>query len=317
MHMSFERQKKSYVWFGDKIVETNMALISAFSPSARYGLSVFEGIRGYLSEDKSGINVYRLQDHIIRLFRSAERLSLPIHHSPAEVINAVTETIKANQINCDCYVRVDVLSTQNGSWHSVEPGTLTISVSRSIKDEKLESRVQSAAITKWKRIDESQMPPSIKAGANYINSRHGYLDVKSAGYDVPIFLNLEGNVAESSGACIMAVIDGKLITPPISAQILESITRDTLITISRNLEFVVIEKNIHPKELQKASELFLCGTSVEIAPITALDGDPVGNGKPGEVTRLMFETYLNEVRKLPKAISHEHSTQIRIGMSPS
>jgi branched-chain amino acid aminotransferase len=315
--MNSERQEKSYVWFGDKIVETNMALISAFSPSARYGLSVFEGIRGYLSEDKSGINVYRLQDHILRLFRSAERLSLPIPHSPAEVIDAVIETINANQINCDCYVRVDVLSTQNGSWHSLEPGTLTISVSRSIKDEKLESRVQSAAITKWKRIDESQMPPSIKAGANYINSRHGYLDVKSAGYDVPIFLNLEGNVAESSGACIMAVIDGQLITPPISAQILESITRDTLITISRNLEFVAVEKNIHPEELQKASELFLCGTSVEIAPITALDGNPVGNGKPGEITKSMFKSYLNEVRKFPNPISHEHSTQIPIEISPS
>jgi len=315
--MNSEGQEKSYVWFGDKIVETNMASISAFSPSARYGLSVFEGIRGYLSEDKSGIKVYRLQDHILRLFRSAERLSLPIPHSPAEVIDAVVETIKANQVNCDCYVRVDVLSTQNGSWHSLEPGTLTISVSRSIKDEKLESRVQSAAITKWKRIDESQMPPSIKAGANYINSRHGYLDVKSAGYDVPIFLNLEGNVAESSGACIMAVIDGQLITPPISAQILESITRDTLITISRNLEFVVIEKNIHPEELQKASELFLCGTSVEIAPITALDGKPVGNGKLGEVTKSMFKSYLNEVRKLPKPISHEHSTQIPIEIPPS
>jgi branched-chain amino acid aminotransferase len=270
-----------------------------------------------LSEDKGGINVYRLQDHILRLFRSAERLSLPIPHSPAEVIDAVIETINANQINCDCYVRVDVLSTQNGSWHSLEPGTLTISVSRSIKDEKLESRVQSAAITKWKRIDESQMPPSIKAGANYINSRHGYLDVKSAGYDVPIFLNLEGNVAESSGACIMAVIDGQLITPPISAQILESITRDTLITISRNLEFVAVEKNIHPEELQKASELFLCGTSVEIAPITALDGNPVGNGKPGEITKSMFKSYLNEVRKFPNPISHEYSTQIPIEISPS
>ena len=317
MPMNSLRQEKSYVWFGGKIVETDMALISAFSPSARYGLSVFEGIRGYLSENKSGINVYRLQDHILRLFSSAERLSLPIPHSPAEVIDAVVETIKANQVNCDCYVRVDVLSTQNGSWHSLEPGTLTISVSRSIKDEKLESRVQSAAITKWKRIDESQMPPSIKAGANYINSRHGYLDVKRAGYDVPIFLNLEGNVAESSGACIMAVIDGQLITPPISAQILESITRDTLITISRNLEFVAVEKNIHPEELQKASELFLCGTSVEIAPITALDGNPVGNGKPGEITKSMFKSYLNEVRKPLNPISHEHSTQIPIEISPS
>ena len=313
--MNIANHEKSYVWFGDKIVETSTALISALSPSARYGLSVFEGIRGYLSEDKSEINVYRLQDHIFRLFRSARRLSLPIPHSPAEVIDAVIKTIRANEIDCDCYVRVDVLSAQSGSWHSLEPGTLTITVARFIRDERLESRILSAAITTWKRIDESQMPPSIKAGANYINSRYGYLDVKSAGYDVPIFLNLEGNVSESSGACIMAVIDGQLITPPISAQILESITRDTLMTLSKGLEFVVTERNIHPEELRKASELFLCGTTVEIAPVTTLEGNPVGSGIPGEVTKMMFKSYLNEVRRVPESISNEQSTRLRVGIT--
>jgi branched-chain amino acid aminotransferase len=313
--MTGRSDDKSYVWFDGRIVESDVALISALSPSARYGLSVFEGIRGYLSDHQSGINVYRLQDHIFRLFRSAERLSLPIPHSPNEVIDSVIETIRANKIDCDCYVRVDVLSTQNGSWHSLEPGTLTVTVSKSIVDEKLESRVQSAAITTWRRIDESQMPPSIKAGANYINSRYGYLDVKGAGYDVPIFLNLQGNVSESSGACVMAVIDGQLVTPPISAQILESFTRDTLMTLSKDLEFVVKEKNIHPEELQKATELFLCGTSVEIAPITSLNGDPVGNGMPGEVTVAMFKSYLKEVRRLPEHKNNGHSVFIRVGIS--
>ena len=304
--MTFQSQETSYVWFGDKIVESNMALIPAQSPSARYGLSVFEGIRGYMCVDKSVINVYRLDDHISRLFRSAEKLSMPILHSPAEVIQAVIETMKANKVETDCYLRVDVLSTQSGSWHSLEPGTLSITVTRSTKDDNLESRIQSAAITNWKRIDESQMPPTVKAGANYINSRYGYLDVKAGGYDVPIFLNLEGNVAESSGACIMAVIDGQLITPPVSAQILESITRDTLITLSRDSEFIVSERHIHPDELQKASELFLCGTAVEIAPVTSLGGNQIGSGSPGKVTKEMFERYLSEVRRPSGSVSNTY-----------
>lgn len=296
--MAVENLNKNYVWFGDKIVESNSAMISALSPSARYGLSVFEGIRGYLRVDSSGINVYRLEDHISRLFRSAERLSLPFHFNFVEVAEAVIKTIQANQIKTDCYIRVDVLSTQSGSWHSLEPGTLTISVSKSLKDENLESRALTAAITNWKRIDETQMPPSIKAGANYINSRYGYLEVKSAGYDVPIFVNLEGFISESSGACIMAVINGQLTTPPTTAQILESITRDTLLTLADDLGIFANERNIHPDELGSATEIFLCGTAAEISPIISLSGKKIGDGTTGKVTQTLFEGYLKEVRNI-------------------
>jgi branched-chain amino acid aminotransferase len=304
---------KNYVWFGDKIVGSNSAMISALSPSARYGLSVFEGIRGYLREDSYGINVYRLEDHISRLFRSAARLSLPFNYSSSQVSEAVLQTIQANEIQSDCYIRVDVLSTQSGSWHSLEPGTLTVSVNNSVKDENLESRQLTAAITNWKRIDETQMPPSVKTGANYINSRYGYLDVKSAGYDVPIFVNLEGYVSESSGACIMAVIDGQLTTPPTTAQILESITRDSLLSISQDLGILAIERNIHPEELGCASEIFLCGTAVEVAPVISLGGKKIGDGTSGEITKALFEGYLKEVRKISFVPTNKHSTFAVIG----
>jgi len=315
--MSSNIQDESYVWFGDRIIESNMATISALSPSARYGLSVFEGIRGYLSEDNTFIKIYRLKDHISRLFRSAERLSLPIPFSQAEIIDAVIETLKANQCAGDTYIRVDILSTQIGSWNSIKPGTLSIAVNSSKSDKNLESRALSASITSWIRIDESQMPPSIKAGANYINSRHGYLDVKAAGYDVPIFLNLKGDVAESSGACLMAVVEGELITPPLSAQILESITRESLIRLSKNSDFVVKERNMRPEELEKATELLLCGTSVEIAPITSLSGNPVGGGIPGPAAKSLFEAYIREVRTSTKLNGDENSEMIRIGHFPN
>jgi branched-chain amino acid aminotransferase len=311
--MTDRREDKSYVWFDDGIVESDLALISAFSPSARYGLSIFEGVRGYLRQDSSGINVYRLDDHIVRLFRSAERLSLPIQSSPLQIKEAINETILANQIKSDCYIRVDVLSTQSGSWHSLEPGTLTITAANSVKEENLDSRALNAAFTNWKRIDESQMPPSIKAGANYINSRYGYLDVKNAGYDVPIFINLEGFISESSGACIMAVIDGELTTPPITAQILHSITRDSLISLSQQLGILAKERNIHPQELENASEIFLCGTAVEIAPIISLSGKKIGTGNPGEITRLLFKGYLKDVRAISDSSQKENSMFLEIG----
>jgi branched-chain amino acid aminotransferase len=306
--MSASNQNKGYVWFGDKLVPTEKALISALSPSARYGLSVFEGIRGYLTEDFIGLNIYRLEDHISRLFESAERLSIPIPSKKAEIVDAVIKTIKANEIKNDCYIRVDVLSAQSGSWHSLEPGLLTIAASNSVKEANLESRTQTAAISTWKRIDESQMPPSVKAGANYINSRYGYLEVKSAGYDVPIFLNLQGFISESSGACIMAVINGCLVTPPTTAQILNSITRDTLLNLAKELRIESTVRDIHPDELNLATEIFLCGTAVEIAPIVEVNGKRVGFGSPGSTSRTLFENYLKEVRSNLQSHSTRRST---------
>jgi branched-chain amino acid aminotransferase len=298
LDMSTSSQNNRYVWFGEKIVATDKALISAISPSARYGLSVFEGIRGYLTEDSKGLNIYRLEDHISRLFESAERISIPIPLKQTEIVDAVIRTIKANEVTNDCYIRVDILSTQIGSWHSQEPGLMTITVIDSVKEANLQSRTLSAAISTWKRIDESQMPPSVKTGANYINSRYGYLEVKSAGYDVPIFLNLKGDVSESSGACIMAVIEGRLVTPPTTAQILNSITRDTLLNLAIELEIDSVERDINPLELKSATEIFLCGTAVELAPILKIDGKIVGFGSPGSTSKILFENYLKEVRSI-------------------
>jgi branched-chain amino acid aminotransferase len=289
-------KKSSYVWLGNGIIDSEKAHISAVSPSARYGLSVFEGLRGYLSANKKSLNIFRLDDHLKRLSRSAEKLSIPLGLTLTEIYNAIKQTIIANEISNDCYIRVDLLSANGGSWHSLEPGVLTVTVDPSITPLNLESRLVSAEISTWRRIHESQMPPSVKAGANYINSRYGYLEVKQAGFDVPIFLNLEGSISESSGACIMAVTNGQLLTPPLTAQILNSITRETLLDLSKHLGIKAITRDIFPEELSHVDELFLCGTAVEIAPIGMLSGNTIGDGTPGEITRLLFENYLKEVR---------------------
>jgi branched-chain amino acid aminotransferase len=152
------------------------------------------------------------------------------------------------------------------------------------------------------------MPPSVKAGANYLNSRYGYLDVKSAGYDVPIFLNLQGFISESSGACIMAVINGFLVTPPTTAQILNSITRDTLLNLAKDLRIDSMVRDIHPDELNLATEIFLCGTAVEIAPIVEVNGKRVGFGSPGSTSRTLFENYVKEVRSNLQSHSTRRST---------
>jgi branched-chain amino acid aminotransferase len=235
-----------------------------------------------------------------------------VSSTKGDIQNAIAQTIIANKISGDCYIRVDLLNANGGSWHSLEPSLLTVTVDYSAKPENLDSRIVTAAMSTWRRIDESQMPPSVKAGANYINSRYGYLEVKKAGYDVPIFLNLKGNISESSGSCIMAVKNGQLITPPLTAQILDSITRKTLLELSKYLGVETVTRDICPDELVSADEVFLCGTAVEIAPISTITGNKIGDGKPGEITRMLFKNYMEEVRRIDGGVLRRPSSVVKL-----
>jgi branched-chain amino acid aminotransferase len=152
-------------------------------------------------------------------------------------------------------------------------------------------------VSSWERISDRSVSPRIKAGANYINSRMAQLEALENGYDTALFLNREGKVSEAPGSCIFIVRDGALITPPITASILESITRDTVIDIAKNnLGLTVIERDIDRTELYICDEIFLCGTAAEITPIVSVDKIIVSNGKPAEITNSIKQGYFDIVR---------------------
>ena len=141
------------------------------------------------------------------------------------------------------------------------------------------------------RINDRSLPPRVKAGANYINGRYAHLESIEAGYDLPIFLDSRGKVSEGAGSCIMMIRNGKLITPPVTASILESITRETLLIIALELDLLTEVRTIDRTELYLADELFLCGSAAEVTPIIKLDRFTVGLGKIGELTLSLMHNY--------------------------
>jgi branched-chain amino acid aminotransferase len=153
----------------------------------------------------------------------------------------------------------------------------------------------SACVSSWQRISDGSMPPRVKAGANYVSGRYAHLEANKSGYDLPIFLNSKGTVAEGAGACIFIVKKNELITPTLQCSILESITRDTLVQLSRVMGLKVNEREVNRSELLIADEIFLCGSAAEITPITSLNNVLIGDGCPGPVTISLHEKYLQIV----------------------
>jgi len=152
-------------------------------------------------------------------------------------------------------------------------------------------------VSSWERISDKSLPPRVKAGPNYLNSRMAQLEAKNNGFDSALFLNREGKLSEAPSSCVFIVRRGELITPPVTASILESITRDTIIKIARNdLGLSVIERDIDRTELYICDEIFLCGTTMEIVPVISVDKMAVGNSKKSQLTKTIKQRYFDVVR---------------------
>ena len=288
------------VWIRKRTVPENEAVVNVLSPTSQFGLNVFEGIRCYWNKDEKNLYVFRLDDHLKRLIQSCRLLHIPLPYSLAKMKKYFIETIQANNYKEDCAVRMTIFGDGIGSWHSTENFDMFIAPIKRERTNVDKVEGKSACISSWQRINDNILPPRAKVGANYINSRYGYLQVKEDGYDVPIFLDNFGKVSESSGACIFMIKNGKLITPTLTSSVLESITRDTVITLAKEKGIEVEERVVDRTELYVADEIFLCGTAAEITPITSVDRYLIGNGKVGILTSSLLKEYLNIVSGIDK-----------------
>jgi branched-chain amino acid aminotransferase len=206
---------------------------------------------------------------------------------------------KANQYRQDIALRVTAFVDGDDSWSSTSKPDLFIAPIARARKEAGKLTGQSATVSSWRRIDDLSFPPRIKSGANYINGRYAHLDARRKGFDVPIFLNAENKISEGAGACIMLVRKGRLITPDLSSGVLESITRDTILTLAGELGLPCEERRVDRTELLIAQEIFMCGTAAEITPITSVDHIPVGDSKVGPITSRLATEYF-------RAVSNEH-----------
>ncbi len=286
-----------YIWMDGKFVRWKDAKVHVLTHTLHYGLGVFEGIRCYNTPD--GPAVFRLRDHIKRLFRSAKLVGMKIPYGLAEICEAVRKTVRRNGVN-ECYIRPIVYYGYGvmGLNPTGSPVNVAIAVwpwGTYLGEEGLQKGVR-VKISRWRRIHPSILPPQAKVVANYANSILAKLDALGAGCDEAILLNLDGYISEGPGENVFIVKDGELFTPPLEAGALAGITRDSVIRIAGDERIPVHERNLKPEDLYSADEAFFTGTAAEVTPIAEVDGRKIGSGSRGPITEKIQTIYFMAVR---------------------
>lgn len=190
------------VWFKNSLVPVADAKISLLSPSAQFGISTFEGIRGYWDASASRLYLFRLQDHIIRLQASCKLAHIPLPSAFQSLLTIVKDTIKANNYTEDIAIRIIVFLDEEGSWSSFGPSQIAVAPIPKPRQSIEKLPLLSACFSSWRRIDDLSMPPTVKLGANYSNGRYAQFNALSSGFDIPFFLDSRGFVSETPGSCI-------------------------------------------------------------------------------------------------------------------
>ncbi|WP_237213138.1 branched-chain amino acid transaminase [Falsiroseomonas oryziterrae] len=287
-----------FAWMNGSLVPWEQATLHIATECVLRGENVFEGERAYWSEEEQELFMFRHAEHIARLRQGAKIMRMTIPYTDAEIEAACIELIRACGYRGSVHFRPVVYFDQGELTdylpEEIRTGMFILAFSKPTT-KAVHQGVRSCVST-WRRNSDLASPSRIKAGSNYHNSRLAYIDARLNGFQIPILLNEAGKVAEGPGACFMMVRGGKLITPPVTADILESITRDTLIELARaELGLEVIERDVDRTELYICDEAFFCGSGHEVTPIVSVDHYDVGDGKPGPLTRRIQSLYFDVV----------------------
>lgn len=294
--------KTAKIWMDGRLVDWEEATVHVLTHGLHYGTGVFEGIRAYPTDD--GPAIFRLADHVHRLFLSAKILFIDVPFSEAEVADAIRQVVAASGL-ASCYIRPLVFLGEGEM--GLNPLAVPVRVAVAcwpwgayLGAEGLASGVR-VKISSWRRHDPNALPPAAKGTALYLNSALAKAEAVKAGYDEAILLSPQGSVSECTGENLFVVRRGTLLTPPVSAGALEGITQDTVAVLARERGYPVERANLLRSDLYVADEAFLTGTAAEVVPIASVDDRPVGDGVPGPVTLELQQAYNQAVRgELPE-----------------
>jgi branched-chain amino acid aminotransferase len=286
------------IWMNGKLVSQAEAVLPVNSAAVFYATNVFEGLRAYWNESDEELYSFRLDEHFMRLRESMKMMRFTVPYSDADLRAAVHEVLAGNEVREDIHMHL-VAYVVGAGMEATSPTGLYINPRRRGR---LTEEGLRCCVSSWARTSDNAIPIRLKCGANYQNGRLALLQAKADGYDAPIFLNQQGKVAEGTGATFFMVRKGKLVTPPITSDILESITRTTLVEsiCPDMLGMEVVEREINRTELYVAEEAFFCGSGYEITPIVSVDRFPLGVGQVGAVTQKLLSAYMNIVRGVDK-----------------
>jgi branched-chain amino acid aminotransferase len=289
---------KDYVcFFNDEITPLSQAKLSILTHAFNYGTACFEGIRGYWNAEQQQLYLFRLREHFERLERSTRILGFKLNYSMDELCKLLVEITKRNEFKENCYsrptayiasevigVRLHGLDYKFCMW--VQP-----------MGDYVDTNGLKVAVSSWKRIDDNMIPARAKIAGAYVNSAFAKSEAILNGFDEAIMLDGDGHVSEGSAENFFMYVGGKLVTPPVNDNILEGITRSTIIALAKEqLGIETTERVIDRTELYTCDEIFLCGTGAQVAPVSAVDHRPVGKGGIGEVSSKIQDLYMDVVR---------------------
>jgi branched-chain amino acid aminotransferase len=288
-------EKSEKIWMDGELVDWDDARIHILTHTLHYGCGVFEGIRAYATAQ--GPAVFRLTDHVTRLFNSARIFMIDVPFTPEQLVAATKETVRVNGLD-SCYIRPIVYLGYGEMGLNPLPCPVNVSIAvwrwgSYLGDEGIANGVR-MKISSWQRHDPNAMPPAAKGTGMYLNSSMAKVEALKGGYDEAILLSPQGYVSECTGENLFVVRDGRIVTPPSSAGALEGITQSSVMTIARDLGYDVEVGNILRSDLYTADEAFLSGTAAEVVPIRSVDDREIG--PPGPITRSIQEVFFATVR---------------------
>lgn len=298
--------EKSYVFYQGEIVEEKDVNISIRCKAFNYGLGCFEGIRAYWDEESQQLYLFRLKEHYERLLQSCRALWINIPYTAEELCDFTLELLRKNNFKTTVYIRPVAYKGSNALFPTLYDDDNRILIYCQPLNKLSEKEELRVAVSSWRRISDNMIPARTKPTGGYLNSALASLEVLQNGYDEAILLTDEGYVCEGPGENIFIYKNNQLITPPPSDNILEGITRKTIIQLaSKELGIEAVERSIARTELYSAQEAFFSGTAMEVTSIVEIDNRKIGDGKPGEVCKKIKELFFGlTTGKNPKYSSY-------------
>lgn len=289
------KEKIKLVTINRNLMPLKEAKVSITAPGLSYAALVFEGIRAYWNQEHKQLYIFRLEEHLNRFLNSMKLLKFKDYPNIQSIKSDIISNIQANKYQEDIYIRLQGYIDDWGEMAVRTPvSTSIVSYPRPRANAFTEGK--NFTVSSWQRLDDNASPPRIKASANYLNSRLASIQAKESGYDGGIMLGPNGKVSEGPGGCIFLLRNGNLITPNITSGILESITRDSILEISKKIKLKTETRDVDRTELYIADEIFYCGTGQEIMPILSVDKMLAGDGTPGKITKLLQHEFTEIVR---------------------
>jgi len=284
-----------YLVLNGKIVPSDEAKVHISTPAVKYGATAFEGIRAYWNDADQQLYIFRCREHMARLLQSGRLMGMQgVSYLVDDLTRILVELLRANEIRQDVHIRPSLFVVGDGPSQARGPVSFGIVV---VPMKRWADRPFKVAISSWRRIEDNAMSPRIKCAANYENGRMALIQAEEDGYDGVLMLDAAGHVTEEPRGCVFLVRAGIPITPRITDDILESVTREMLIQLFREEhDLQVQEREVDRTELYVADEVFLCGTGLEVTTVVKVDRFTVGAGGAGPVTSAIRQTLLATAR---------------------